>query len=149
MAIDSHVAEVVDHIRQTLNHVQIAQLARLISPVSPCASMSADEFERVMSTLAGQPGHRAFSDRSMKVARLVLVMGASIAEAAAETGLARQVAYRLMARVRARIADLPGDWIKVEVWLPPAAAAQVTAHATSLRIAHQTGQVAAESVIFE
>lgn len=42
MAIDSHVAELVDHIRQTLNHVQIAQLARLISPVSPCAIMGED-----------------------------------------------------------------------------------------------------------
>ncbi|KPX06476.1 hypothetical protein ALO73_200066 [Pseudomonas syringae pv. daphniphylli] len=83
----------------------IAQLIRMISPVSPCALMAADEFERVMAVLAGQNRRRAFSDRSISAARLVLVMGASVSEAALETGLTRQVVHRLMARIRARLED--------------------------------------------
>jgi hypothetical protein len=97
--------------------------------------MAADEFERVMNVLAGQNRRRAFSDRSTSAARLVLVMGASVSEAALETGLTRQVVHRLMARIRARLEDLPADWVKVEAWLRPAAAGEVLALAESLRSA--------------
>ncbi|RMS11023.1 hypothetical protein ALP72_01668 [Pseudomonas coronafaciens pv. coronafaciens] len=114
---------------------QIAQLIRMISPVSPCALMTAEEFERVMAVLAGQNRRRAFSDRSTNAARLVLVMGASVSEAALETGLARQVVHRLMTRIRSRLEGLPADWVKVEAWLPPAAAGDVLALAQSLRSA--------------
>ncbi|WP_438942606.1 TrfB-related DNA-binding protein, partial [Pseudomonas savastanoi] len=61
----------------------------------------------------------------ISAARLVLVMGASVSEAALETGLTRQVVHRFMARIRARLEDLPVDWVKVEAWLPPAAAGDV------------------------
>ena len=44
--------------------------------------MTADKFERVMTLMAGQHLRRGFSDRSIRAARLVLVMGASVAEAA-------------------------------------------------------------------
>ncbi|KPW98251.1 hypothetical protein ALP58_02167 [Pseudomonas savastanoi] len=43
-----------------------------------------------------------------------------------ETGTdPRQVVHRLMTRIRARLQRLPGEWVKVEAWLPPAAARQV------------------------
>lgn len=62
-------------------------------------------------------------------------MGASVAEAAADTGMARQVVHRLMARIRARMEALPADWLKVEVWLPEEDARRVLDLATMLRAA--------------
>lgn len=118
MIVDPDLPGLATKITQNYSNAQIAQLIRMISPVSPCALMAADEFERVMAVLAGQNRRRAFSDRSISAARLVLVMGASVSEAALETGLTRQVVHRLMARIRARLEDLPADWVKVEAWLP-------------------------------
>ncbi|AVI88145.1 hypothetical protein BTW15_29410 [Pseudomonas syringae pv. tomato] len=135
MSVDPDLPGLATKIIQNYSNAQIAQLIRMISPVSPCALMAADEFERVMNVLAGQNRRRAFSDRSISAARLVLVMGASVSEAALETGLSRQVVHRLMARIRARLEDLPADWVKVEAWLPPAAAGDVLALAQSLRSA--------------
>ncbi|MFA0965067.1 TrfB-related DNA-binding protein [Pseudomonas amygdali] len=138
MAVDPDPLGLATKIIQHYSNAQIAQIAqliRMISPVSPCALMAAEEFERVMAVLAGQNRRRAFSDRSINAARLVLVMGASVSEAALETGLSRQVVHRLMARIRARLEDLPADWVKVEAWLPPAAAGDVLALAESLRSA--------------
>ncbi|WP_217997911.1 TrfB-related DNA-binding protein, partial [Pseudomonas syringae group genomosp. 3] len=79
-----------------------------------------------------------FSEKSIQAARLILVMGASMAEAAADVGLARQVVHRLMKRIRARLQMLPGEWVKVEAWLPPAVAKQVADLA--MELAHQARQ---------
>jgi hypothetical protein len=65
--------------------------------------MGSNEFERVMAILLGMSRHRPFSARSIAAARLVLVMGASVSEAAVETGLARQVVHKLMLRIRSRL----------------------------------------------
>jgi transposase-like protein len=135
MIVDPVLSGLAAKITQSYSNAQIARLIRMISPVSPCALMAADEFERVMNVLAGRNRRRAFSDRSISAARLVLVMGASVSEAASETGLTRQVVHRLMARIRARMEDLPADWVKVETWLPSAAAGEVLALAESLRSA--------------
>lgn len=86
MIVDPDLPGLATKITQNYSNAQIAQLIRMISPVSPCALMAADEFERVMAVLAGQNRRRAFSDRSISAARLVLVMGASVSEAALETG---------------------------------------------------------------
>ncbi|WP_109514211.1 TrfB-related DNA-binding protein [Pseudomonas ovata] len=128
------------HINERYTPAQVAQLVRLISPVPSCGLMTPAEFELVMVMLASQHRRRAFSDRSVHAARLVLVMGASVAEAAADTGLARQVVHRLMARIRARMQGLPGSWVKVEAWLPPAHAKQVVDLAATLRAAHEAGK---------
>ena len=53
-------------------------------------------------------------------------------------GLARQVVYRLMVRIRARLQALPADWIKVETWLPPAEARQVIELAAQLLANYQS-----------
>ena len=90
-------------IRQTFSPAQVAQLIRLISPAAQCALMSPHAFERVVAFMSCSSGHRAYSARSLQAARLVLVMGASVAEAAADAGLSRQVVHRLMARIKARL----------------------------------------------
>lgn len=131
-----------EYLQRIYSAHQLAQLVRLISPVPPCGLMSPTEFERVMGVLAGQSRRKAFSARSTHAARLVLVMGASVAEAAADTGLARQVVHRLMARIRARMQGLPGSWVKVEAWLPPAHAKQLVDLAATLRAAHEAGEEA-------
>ncbi|RMS09358.1 hypothetical protein ALP73_01089 [Pseudomonas coronafaciens pv. garcae] len=139
----NEVKNAAEQIQQSFTHGQIAQLVRLISPTSTCALMSSQDFERVMSLMSGQSRHRAFSEKSMKSARLVLVMGASVSEAAAETGLARAVVHRLMARIRARMQGLPGDWVKVEGWLPPAAAADFFESVKTFRSAYEQDKCAA------
>lgn len=136
MTIDPALEELARHILRSYTASQIGQLMRMIAPVSPCALMGADEFERVMVILRGQSGHRAFSDRSVAAARLVLVMGASVSEAAAEIGLSRQAVHSLMTRIRSRLEGLPADWVRVEAWLPPAAADEIIQRAQSLRTAH-------------
>lgn len=138
MTIDPALEELARHISQNYSASQIGQLMRMIAPVSPCALMGAEEFERVIAMLSGQSRHRAFSDRSVAAARLVLVMGASVSEAAAEIGLSRQAVHTLMTRIRSRLEGLPADWIKVEAWLPPAAADEIIRRAQLLRTAHSS-----------
>lgn len=131
--LDVDVEEIASQILANYTPSQVAKLVRLISPGSACALMSAEEFERVMDVMAGQSRGRGFSNRSRHAARLVLVMGASIAEAAEDAGLARQVVHRLMSRIRARMETLPPDWLRVEVWLPAVEARQVMDLAAALR----------------
>ncbi|MBD8792670.1 hypothetical protein IFR09_22920 [Pseudomonas syringae] len=140
IASNADLASCAESLLKKYTPAQIAQLVRLISPVPSCALMSPVEFERVIDVLAGQRRHRAFSARSLQAARLVLVMGASVAEAAAEVGLARQVVYRLMSRIEARMQALPGDWIKVDTWLPAVVAQQVTGLGQLLRSEREQGR---------
>lgn len=67
-------------------------------------------------------------------------MGASVAEAAAEADLARQVVHRLMMRIQARLRALPADWVRVDVWLPADAARQVTDLAHILNSEYEQGR---------
>jgi transposase-like protein len=136
-SIDQDLAAHALHLRNQFSPAQLAQLVRLIGPVPNTGLMSAEKFERVMDLMAGQQRRRGFSDRSIRAARLVLVMGASVAEAAQEVGLARQVVHRLMVRIRARLQALPADWIKVDTWLPPAEAQQVIVLADKLLTNYQ------------
>lgn len=129
-----------NQIKLRYSPAQAAQLARLISPVSNCGPMTPNEFERVMEIMQAQSRRRAFSVRSIKAARLVLVMGASVAEAAAEADLARQVVHRLMMRIQARLRALPADWVRVDVWLPADAARQVTDLAHILNSEYEQGR---------
>lgn len=130
---NAELASCADSLLKKYTPAQIAQLVHLISPAPNSALMSPLKFERVMDVLAGQRRHRAFSARSLQAARLVLVMGASVAEAAAEVGLSRQVVHRLMVRINTRLQALPADWVRVDVWLPASAAWQVVDLANTLR----------------
>lgn len=104
--LDDVVAATASQIQRTLAPAQIAQLIRLISPASRCARMSPEAFEHVVAFMSCRTGHRAYSARSQQAARLVLVMGASVAEAAVDTGLTRQVVHRLMSRINARVGTI-------------------------------------------
>ncbi|RMV73130.1 hypothetical protein ALP05_200145 [Pseudomonas caricapapayae] len=77
--------------------------------------------EHVVTFMSCKTGQRAFSAKSLHAARLVLVMGASVAEAAVDAGLTRQVVHRLLVRIRARLDDLPGEQSDVEAQSLPAA----------------------------
>lgn len=104
---DDMVLATASQIQQTFSPAQVAQLIRLISPAAQCALMSPHDFERVVTLMSCSSGHRAYSAKSLHAARLVLVMGASVAEAAADAGLSRQVVHRLMARIKARLDASP------------------------------------------
>lgn len=118
---------------------EIAQLVRLIGPTPITGKMSAEEFERVIKILNSQT-NRPYSQKSMAAARLVLVMGAGISEAAKEVGLARQNVSALIKRILARIESLPGGWVEVSEWFPAVMAKQLGDIAESLRELHTAGK---------
>lgn len=115
----------------------LAKLARMIEPVAPTGEMSTERFEELMQDLAATSKHRGYSKRSIEAARLVLVMGAGVEEAATETGLSRQAVRQLMARIRHRIEALPRGWVRVDQWLPADVAKQVDQMAQELRVSSQ------------
>lgn len=127
-------------LKKTYPPADIAQLVRLISPTPSTGDMSAEAFEHVMKVLIAQNNRRPYSDKSITAARLVLVMGASIAEAAEETELSRQVVNRLMLRIRSRMAAVPHGWVKVSEWFPVEAAKQLGAISESLKALHAAGK---------
>lgn len=136
---EENVLAMAAQIKETFTPGEIAKLMRLIGPTPKTGDMSAEEFERVMTILASQT-NRPYSEKSMIAARLVLVMGAGISEAAKEAGLARQNVSELMTRIRARIELLPHDWVKVSEWFPGGVATQLGNIAQSLRELHAADQ---------
>lgn len=136
---EAEIVALATHIREAFSPGEIANLMRLIAPTPRTGEMSAEEFERVMKVLASQT-NRPYSVKSLAAARLVLVMGASPAEAAKEVGLARQNVSELIKRIRARVEALPHDWVKVGEWFPPVAAKQLVAIAETLRERQTAGK---------
>lgn len=120
-------------IKETYQPAEIAQLVRLIEPTPTTGEMSAEDFERLMQELDATSTRRGYSEKSIEAARLVLVMGASVAEAAAETNQTRQSVSQLMTRIRRRIEALPKGWVKVDQWLPADVAKQVEKIAQELK----------------
>ena len=119
---------------------EIAQLVRLISPTPSTGEMSAEEFERVMKVLVAHNKRRPYSAKSITAARLVLVMGATISEAAAEVGLNRQNVSVLMKRIRGHMESLPKGWVKVGEWYPGEVATQLGEISESLKELHAAGK---------
>lgn len=126
-------------IKETFQPGEIAQLIRLIAPTPSTGEMSPEEFERLMKDLEAKSSRRGYSEKSVEAARLVLVMGASVAEAAAETNLSRQSVNQLMLRIRRRMASLPQGWVQVTDWFPVEVARQITGVAESLKASHAAG----------
>ncbi len=62
-----------------------------------------EKLEQLMEVLAGKNTRRPCSENSVAAASLVFVKGASVAEAAAELGLSRQVIHLLIVRLRRRM----------------------------------------------
>jgi hypothetical protein len=81
-------------------------------------SMTAAEF--------GALGERLgrLTPQSVAIAREVLVDGITNVEAAERHGLTKQRVGAMVERVLAAARDVPKDWERVEVWLPPELAQQ-------------------------
>lgn len=127
-------------IKETFEPAEIAQLVRLISPTPTTGEMSPEEFERLMQELEAKNNRRGYSPKSIEAARLVLVMGASIAEAAADTELSRQSVNQLMVRIRRRMESLPQGWVQITDWFPSEVAKQLEKMAESMKALRATGQ---------
>lgn len=125
MKYEDAVLKTASMIKETYKPFEIEKIMRLIKPVSPAGEMTADAFEDLFEKLESTSTRRGYSEKSIEAARLVLVMGASYAEAAEETGQSRQAVSQLMQRISKRIESVPNDWVKVEQWLPAEVAAQI------------------------
>lgn len=120
-------------LKATLSPSDIVQLIRLIEPTPSTGEMTSVQFERLLVELAPKNKRPGYSATSIKVARLVLVMGASVPEAAAEVAITTQGARQLMLRIRRRMASVPDGWKQVSVWLPGDVAAQVEKMSDALK----------------
>ena len=89
--------------------------------------MAPDEFDAVLVRLG-----RLTLD-TVKIARAVLVDGMAPAEAGAAHGMTRQRVHAITKRFQAAAQEIPRDWRRIEVWLPPELAAQVEAMAEKAR----------------
>ncbi|UXL41063.1 transcriptional regulator KorA (plasmid) [Pseudomonas fragi] len=132
-------------IKETYEPAEIAQLMRLIGATPSTGEMSPEEFERLMKELEAKSNRRGYTEKSIEAARLVLVMGASIAEAAADTELSRQAVNQLMQRIRRRMESLPQGWVQVTDWFPVEVAKQLAKIAETLKAAHAAGKPLNES----
>jgi len=90
-------------------------------------TMTRDEFEALRPRL----GRLALD--TVEIARAVLVDGMKSTEAAHRYGMTRQRVHGIVQRFRAAAQEVPTDWRRVEVWLPPDLAAQVEAMAEQAR----------------
>ena len=127
-------------IKETYEPAEIAQLVRLIGATPSTGEMSPEEFERLMKELEAKSNRRGYTEKSIEAARLVLVMGASIAEAAADTDLSRQAVNQLMQRIRRRMESLPQGWVQVTDWFPVEVAKQLAKVAETLKATHAAGK---------
>lgn len=127
-------------IKETYEPAEIAQLVRLIGATPSTGEMSPEEFERLMKELEAKSNRRGYTEKSIEAARLVLVMGASIAEAAADTELSRQAVNQLMQRIRRRMESLPQGWVQVTDWFPVEVAKQLAKIAETLKASHAAGK---------
>ena len=82
-------------------------------------SMTAQEFDSLVDRLG------RLTPESIAIAREVLVDGLPKARAAERHGLTQPRVLAIVERVLAAARDVPRDWVRVEVWLPPELAQQV------------------------
>jgi DNA-directed RNA polymerase specialized sigma24 family protein len=61
---------------------------------------------------------KRLSSQTIDLARMILVDGIPNAEAARQTGMARQNVKRQMNRVMARLAGYPEGWVRFDGWMP-------------------------------
>lgn len=92
-----------------------------------CGTMTPTEFDGMLPRLG-----RLTLD-TVRVARAVLVDGSRPAEAGQANGMSRQRVNAILRRFELAAQEVPKDWRKIEVWLPPELAAQVEALAQKAR----------------
>lgn len=96
-------------------------------------TMSAADFEALKPRLG-----RLTID-SFNIARAFFVEGKRPVEVAAQHGTSRQRVNGIIRRVEEAMKDVPADWRRVEVFLPPELAAQVERMAEEARAAYAGG----------
>lgn len=101
--------------------------------------MSAEEFEAKQDRLT------KMSVQTNQLARLILVDGLNNAEAARTVRMSRQNVSKHMARVIARLNDMPADYEHLDLWVPAALAKETRAKLRSIEEERQ----AKENVIPE
>jgi hypothetical protein len=82
-------------------------------------SMTAEEFDALGPRLG------RMAPESVAIAREVLVDGLAKVSVAERHGLTKPRVGAIVERVLAAAQDVPRDWVRVEVWLPPELAQQV------------------------
>jgi hypothetical protein len=82
-------------------------------------AMTAEEFDNLGERLG------RMAPESVAMARAVLVDGLPRATVAQQHGLTKPRVTAIVDRVLAAAQDVPRDWVRVEVWLPPELAQQV------------------------
>ena len=137
---EAKLMKLAAQIKDTYEPAEIAQLVRLIGSTPSTGNMSPEEFEQLIKELEAKSSRRGYTEKSIEAARLVLVMGASIAEAAADTELSRQAVNQLMVRIRRRMESLPQGWVQVTDWFPVEVAKQLSKVAATLKAAHASGK---------
>ena len=135
---DEKLFKAAAEIKKNFQPGEIAQLIRLIAATPTTGEMSSEQFERLIQDLEAKNNRRGFSEKSIEAARLVLVMGASISEAAADTALTRQSVNQLMQRIRRRMESLPEGWKQVTEWFPADVAKQIEDIAELLKTSNAT-----------
>ncbi|EMM4514142.1 hypothetical protein WAQ86_004772 [Salmonella enterica] len=93
------------------------------------AQMTPLEFEIAREKLQ----HSGISAETFDIAREVLVDGLPQVRVAKEHGLTRQRINSMVKRVTLAFSDIPQDWERVEIWLPPELAQKVRDMAQSAR----------------
>jgi len=88
-------------------------------PPAAAATMTATEFNALKPRLA------RMTEKTVQLARDVLVSGLGLAEAGEKVGLTRQRVKMLVDRVLAVRDEIPADWQKVDIWLPREEAAKI------------------------
>lgn len=96
--------------------------------------LSAAEFDALRPRLA------RLALGSVDIAREVLVDGRPAPEVAAARGLSRQRVYGILRRFDAAADSVPTGWQRVEVWVPPELASEITARAEQARLDHDAKQ---------
>ncbi|WP_051242953.1 TrfB-related DNA-binding protein [Azohydromonas australica] len=81
--------------------------------------MTAEEFDSIGERLG------RMTAESVAIAREVLVDGVAKVTVAERHGLTKPRVGAIVERVLAAAHDVPRDWVRVEVWLPPELAQQV------------------------
>ncbi|MDY0208545.1 MAG: hypothetical protein RBR82_18275 [Pseudomonas sp.] len=90
--------DLAEQLLQKYSRKQISALINLLEPQAPTGSMTAVEFGKLLDKL--QRKKNAYSAKSVAIARLHWVEGASIGEAARECGVSYQCSYSLINRIK-------------------------------------------------
>lgn len=90
-------------------------------------TMSAEEFDALLPRLG------RLSLDTVRIARAVVVDGQRPADVARRYGMSRQRVSGILRRFQHAERDVPRDWRRVEVWLPPDLAQRVEEMARDAR----------------